>query len=327
MHEPSFSGEVKNELARLWPPAACDRQAELAGLVRATGTLDLPGGGRLALLLQTDHAAVARKILKLVRRDWALSAQVLVERRARLRKNLSFHVRIPPQEGLRPLLTAAGILDAGGRIQDAVPAAVLTRGCCARAFLRGLFLGAGWVSDPGRAHHLELVCPSPALADGVGQVLFGLGLPVRVAQRKEELVLYFKEGEQVARFLALVGAHQHLLRYEDVRALKEMRNQLNREINAETANFQKTMAAAARQVESIRRLAARGLQTLPPSLRELAELRLAHPEASLAELGALCRPPVGKSGVNHRMRQLLRLAADLAPGRGGTSPGGPGLPG
>ncbi len=314
----SFSTEVKNELARLWPPAPCDRQAELAGLVRAAGTLELAGGGRMALTLQTDHGAVARKILKLVRRDWTLRIEVLVRRRSRLRKNLAFHVRIPDQEGLRSLLGLAGILDGAGRIQEDVPRAVLERKCCASAFLRGLFLGSGWVSDPERAHHLELVCPGPALADGVGQVLFGVSLPVRLAQRKDSIVLYLKDSEQVARFLALVGAHQHLLRYEDVRALKEIKNNINREINAETANLRKTMDAAARQVESIRQLAIRGgLAALAPTLRELAELRLAHPEASLAELGAMCRPPVGKSGVNHRMRQLLRLVGQVNSDRSG----------
>lgn len=279
--------------------------------MRAAGTLELTGGGRMGLQLQTEHGAVARKALKLLRRDWTLTSQVLVKRRSRLRKNLSYYVRIPHQDGLRAFLAAAGVLDGSGRIQEGLPATVSERECCARAFMRGLFLGSGWVNDPERAHHLELLCPSPALADSVGQVLFGLALPVRLAQRKDSLVLYLKEGDQVARFLGLVGAHQHMLRYEDVRAMKEMRNQMNREINAETANLQKTMDAAVRQVEAIRRLAARGLHLLAPTLRELAELRLAHPEASLAELGELCRPPVSKSGVNHRMRHLLRLSSEL----------------
>lgn len=304
----AFSAEVKGELALLWAPARCDRRAELAGLIRSAGTLEI-SSRRLSLRLVTQHGPVARKSLRLVRGEYALGTEVRVERRARLRKNLSFTVRLPPQPGLETLLREAGVLDAGGRIQNGVPAAVRDRDCCARAYLRGFFQGSGWVNHPDREHHLELTCPEPAVADELRQMLARLGLGARTGARKGQVVLYLKDSEQVARFLALVGAHRHVLLYEDVRAYKEIRGHINRQVNAETANLAKAVDAARRQVEAIRSLQAGGvLQRLPAPLRELAALRLRHPEASLKELGEMCHPPVGKSGVNHRMRQLLRWA-------------------
>lgn len=309
-----FSAEVKEELAHVWPRTAQERMAELAGLVRACGTLELHGAGRVALRLASDYGSVARKALLLLKREGSVSTEVRVERRRRLRKNLRYTVRVPVQPGISALLYQAGVLDEEGRLQEDLPAWVPDRDSSARAFLRGFFLGAGSVSHPDRSQHLELVCPGPDLADALGQLLFSMGLPARLASRKDTLVLYLKGGPQISRFLALIGAHHHVLRYEDVRAYKEVRGQINRQVNAETANLDKTVDAAARQVRAIRGLQAAGrLDRLAAPLRELADLRVKYPEASLKELGELCNPPVGKSGVNHRMRLLIRLAADVHP--------------
>ncbi|BDG61667.1 DNA-binding protein WhiA [Caldinitratiruptor microaerophilus] len=309
-----FSAGVRDELSRVWPSDACDRRAELAGLVRAAGILSLRGGGQVGLTLETGHAATARKALRLLREEAGVRTEVVVERRRRLRKGLTFRVRVPPQPELVALLQAASILGPGGELRSELPPSVWERDCDARAFLRGFFLGAGWVSRPDRGHHLELTSPGPEVAEHLARLLGRLGLPARVARRRESVVVYVKEAAHVVRFLGLVGAHQQRLRYEDVRVLKEVKNRINREVNAEAANMQKTVETGARQAESIRRLAAAGLLgRLSPALREMAELRLQHPDLSLRELGELCHPPVGKSGANHRMRQILRLAAGLFP--------------
>lgn len=270
----------------------------------------------MGLTLQTDHGAVARKLLQFLHREYGLRTEVQVMRRRRLRKNRVYIITVPHQPGLQPVLAEAGVLGADGLLGDSLPPLVTEREGGARAYLRGLFLGAGWVNLPEREYHLELAVPGPAMADALGQLLFRLGLPVRVAARKQGLVLYLKDGEQIKRFLVLVGAHQQVLRFEEVRMLKEMRGRVNREVNAETANLQKTVDAAGRQLALIQQLKASGrLAQLPAPLQELAELRLKHPEASLRELGELCNPPLGKSGVNHRMRQLLRLARQPGNGR------------
>lgn len=306
----SFAEEVKEELAHLSPVSAHCRLAELAALVRCCGTVELAGGapagghGRLALSISTDHAGVARKVILLLKALSGLHAELVVKRRRRLRKNLVYTVRLSPQPGLEPFLQSLTVLDKRGSLQRSLADGLLNRDCCKRAYLRGTFLGCGWISQPDKGNHVELTADDPEIADFLGQLLFDYGLAVRLASRKQSLVLYFKEGSQVAQFLSVLGAHQALLKFEDVRAFKEMRNRVNRQVNADTANAGKTADAAGRQVAAILRI---GLERLRPGLRELAQLRLAHPDASLQELGEMLSPRIGKSGVNHRMREILGL--------------------
>lgn len=308
----SFSSQVKEELAHLAPGQSCCQLMELAALLRASGRISLSGPGRLAVTLTTDHAPVARKIIRLVKGVFPLQTEVMVGRRTRLRKNLSYLVRIPSQAGLLGMLKATGVVDADGNLTDWRTLPQLQNDHCRRAYLRGTFLGSGWVAAPERQHHLEMTTTETEAADALGQILFSYGLPVRMVYRKDTMVLYLKDADQIAKFLGLVGASEALFHFEDVRAMKEMRNLVNRQVNAETANLGKTAEAAARQVEAVRKLQAAGqLDQLSAPLRELAQLRLNHEEASLKELGELCNPPVGKSGVNHRMRELLRLAESI----------------
>lgn len=304
-----FSAQVKDELARLLPSETCCQRMELAALLRACGRITIGGESRLACTFITDLGPVARKIIRMIKSEFGLQTEVMVGRRTRLRKNLSYLVRIPPQPGVLSMLKALGVVDEEGHLHEWGEIADLANDHCQRAYLRGTFLGTGWVSAPERQHHLEMTTTTTEAADALGQMLFGYGIPVRMAYRKESLLLYLKGAEQVTHFLNLVGAHQALLRYEDVRAMKEMKNLVNRQVNAETANLTKTVEAAARQVEALERLrASGGLTTLSEPLYELAMLRLNHPDASLKELGEMCTPSVGKSGINHRMRLLMKLA-------------------
>lgn len=308
----SFIDEVKEELARLAVRKRCCARAELAGLVRSSGAVELLGGalaaGRVGLTVHTDRPAVARRIIQGAKLLAPVQTEVLVERRRRLRKNLTYTVRMAPQPDLAGLLQTLGVLDRHGLIRATAPDHLLEKECCRRSYLRGAFLGKGWVSAPDRGHHLEITAGSPEEADFLGQLLFDFGLPVRLAARKDAIVLYLKEAGQVAKFLSVVGAHQALLKFEDVRAFKEMKNRVNRQVNADTANAGKTAAAAARQLAAIERLQANGgLARLRPALQDLARLRLAYPEASLNELGEMLMPKVSKSGVNHRMRELVQL--------------------
>ncbi|HEY8347185.1 MAG TPA: DNA-binding protein WhiA [Symbiobacteriaceae bacterium] len=305
----SFSTSVKHELAHLPVERSCCRRMEVAALLRASGRISISANHRLACILGTDSSPVARRFIRMLKSEFHLRPEVLVMRRQRLRKNLTYVVRIPQQPGLVEMLKELGFLDAEGRLQEWGYLEELEQEHCRCAYLRGTFLGTGWVASPERQHHLEMTTTSTEAADALGQLLFQCGIPVRLAYRKESLVLYVKDADQIAHFLGLVGAHQALLRFEEVRAIKEMKNQVNRQVNAETANLTKTVEAAARQVAALERLRARdGLKDLSEPLRELALLRLSHPDASLKELGEMCVPPVGKSGVNHRMRKLMELA-------------------
>lgn len=306
--EQSYSAQVKDELAHILPTQPCCQRMELAALLRACGRIALGGAGRVSVTCTTDHAPVARKIFRLIKAAFHLQTEVLVTRRTRLRKNLAYLVRIPQQPGLMEMLKATGIMDGDGNLVDWGKLPELHQDHCRRSYLRGTFLGTGWVSSPERQHHLELTTTEMEAADALGQMLFSSGIHVRASYRKEYMVLYVKEADHVVRFLGLVGAHQSLLHYEDVRAMKDLRNTVNRRVNAETANLAKTADAAARQAEALERLRSRGgVERLSPLLRELAVLRLEHPEASLVELGQMCTPPASKSAVNHRMRQLMVL--------------------
>lgn len=310
--EQSFSAAVKAELALPGPELPCCQRMELAGLVRAIGRIELHGGGRVALTLSTDSGPVARKAIRLLRTVSQVEYKLVVMRRRKLRKNLVYRVFIPPQPGIRELLRMAGFVTPEGELTEWAEPPELANDHCCRAYLRGTFLGTGWVAAPEKQHHLELSTSATEAADALGQMLFRYGIAARMVARRDVLVLYVKEAEQIVRFLGVIGAHQALLRYEQVRVLKEMKNRVNRQVNAELANVAKQADAAARQVEAIERLKAAGvLDSLSSPLRELAALRLAYPDASLKELGELCRPPVSKSGAAHRMRQLMALSDAL----------------
>lgn len=307
-----FSVSTKEELAHLLPPEKACRLAELAGLARACGRIELRGQGGLALTLASDQAAVVRKALTLLKGLFGAAPEVVVLRRHRLRKNRNYILRVPVGDLRASILTTLGVTDAEGQIRYDVPEELVKRNCCRRSYLRGLFLGSGSVADPDKAHHLEIVLSDADLADAVGQLLFSFRIPVRMTSRKGSIVLYVKESEGIAAFLNVAGAHQALLSYENVLAMKDVRNRINRMVNAETANLQKSVDAGLRQAEDIKLIRRTiGLAKLPPSLREIARMRLKHPQASLKELGDLCMPRIGKSGVNHRLRKLEEIARDL----------------
>ena len=189
---------------------------------------------------------------------------------------------------------------------------LLSRNCCKRAFLRGAFLASGSISDPQKSYHFEIVCQEEARARLLQQLYRTFELDAKVVQRKKYYIVYLKEGAQIVDALNVMGAYVALMNLENVRIFKEMRGSVNRIVNCETANINKVVGAACRQVEDIHYIQSKmGLDELPPALREMALIRLEYPDSSLKELGELCDPPVGKSGVNHRLRKLGELAEKL----------------
>ena len=181
-----------------------------------------------------------------------------------------------------------------------------------RAYIRGAFLGGGSISNPEKTYHLEFVTHNLDYANELSKLINEYGLSSKVIQRKSSYVVYIKEGEQIVDLLNIIGAHSSLLELENIRIMKEMRNNVNRLVNCETANLSKTVNAAVRQIESIKLIQREiGLNRLAKNLREIAELRLEYPDESLKELGAMLNPPVGKSGVNHRLRRIEKIAEEL----------------
>jgi hypothetical protein len=184
--------------------------------------------------------------------------------------------------------------------------------CCKRAFIRGAFMAAGSISDPNKSYHFEIVCKNIAQASQLKEVIESFDAQPKIVERKERFVVYLKEGEQIVDMLNVMEAYVSLMKLENVRILKDMRNSINRKVNCETANINKTVNAAVRQIEDIKKIRdTLGFDSLSPQLAEMAQVRLDHPDAPLKELGTYLDPPVGKSGVNHRLKKLSEIAEKI----------------
>ena len=314
----SFSAVTKNELARVSVQRPCCRLAELAAQVKMDGSIRISSSRRISLGIITENAAVARKIFSLIKTLFGLQTEVLVQRKTQLKKNNVYWVRIPSQPGLGEILRRLGMLDAAGRLSnEAVRDELVRRECCRRAYLRGVFLGGGSVNSPEGNYHLEIITDNETFARYIEKLMQKMRLSARISRRKNWFVVYLKESEQIIDFLNLVGAHSALLNFENARIFKDMRNQVNRLVNCETANLNKTVNAAVRHLENIELISDTvGLGQIPESLREVAELRVKYPDASLKELGELIQPRLGKSGVNHRLRKIEEIADQIRSGKG-----------
>lgn len=313
----SFSAVTKEELARLDVQKPCCDLAELAALVRMDGTLQISANQQYNLNVITESAPVARKIYRLAKDGLKRQVDIVVRRKLRLRKNNSYLVRIHPR-GLEDLKNL-GLVDNRGQIYLGIAPELIKKRCDQKAYLRGAFLAGGSINNPEGTYHLEIVSNDEQHAKELCQLLNRFKLGAKVSMRKNWYVVYLKESEHIVDFIGIIGAHHALLEFENVRVLKDVRNKVNRLVNCETANLDKIVDAAVRQLENIQYIADTiGLKSLPPTLRDIAELRLAYSEASLKELGEMLRPKVGKSGVNHRMRKIDELADQIRNQRMGT---------
>jgi DNA-binding protein WhiA len=305
----SFSSRVKNELAHIQPSKKCCRLAELSAILRLDGTFHIQGEGSYAFHTKTENAAVARKTYKFLTSSFSVEAGILASKSERLKKNNEYLIYIPAQATLDQLLNETGILDDRMRLRYGIPTRLVRKKCCALAYLRGVFLAVGAVGDPRKEYHFELVIDGEELARGLVDLMNRLELRARMSSRKKNFAVYLKESDQIVKFLALVGAHDTLLKWEDIRIVKDVRNQVNRLVNCDTANLKKSVEAAQAQIEDIMVIERSwGLSGLPGPLRQVAEARLRFPEASIRELGELCIPALSKSAVYHRLRKLSEIA-------------------
>ncbi len=312
----SFSLDVKDELAKFFPPKNCCLIAELIALVQTVGVIRISEHHHLALNLNTENAAVARKMFRLLKKVFRIQAEIIVRRRLLLRKSNVYQIRVMDTDKVKEIMQR---LDIAREMVAADPIAdtrAVQKECCRRAYLRGAFLGCGSLSTPAKTYHLEFVTKEENYSQALCQLLNGYELNAKVNRRKNDYVIYIKDGNSIGELLSLMGAHTALLEFENVRIVKEMRNNVNRVVNCETSNLRKTVDAAFQQRLLIESIQARiGLHHLPDSLRDTAELRLRYPEASLKELGEMLEPPVGKSGIRHRLDRLKEIADKLAEGR------------
>ena len=307
----SFSGNVKEELSHQIAQARHCQIAELAALISMCGAVVITPGEKYRIKIHTEKIAVARKCFTLVKKTFNIRTDISVRRNLEKGSETYMLVIREHEDALR-ILQATKLI---GEREDAYSALhivdpiLVQQPCCKRAFLRGAFLAAGSMSDPNKAYHFEIVCTTVNMAEQLRRMMCSFSMDAKIVARKKMYVVYLKEGAQLVDMLNIMEAHVSLMELENVRILKEMRNAVNRKVNCETANINKTVSAAVKQVEDIRYIQQTiGLDKLSDGLKEMAILRLEHPDATLKELGEISDPPVGKSGVNHRLRKIGEIA-------------------
>jgi DNA-binding protein WhiA len=308
----SFAALTKKELTMVNSESCCER-AELSALIRMNGSVALTGK-RIALDIATENAAIARRIYTLLKRHFAVVTELIVRKKMRLKKNNVYVVRLPA--GVEDLLKELAITTEGFQFHPGIDRTLIKKPCCKRAYLRGAFLAGGSVNNPeGSSYHLEIGSLYEEHCRALVDLANKFHLNARCIERKKGFILYIKEGEKIIEFLSIIGAHQALFKFEDVRIMRDMRNSVNRIVNCETANLNKTIGAAVRQIDNIKLLQKEvGLENLPEKLREVAEIRLKHPDINLKEVGDLLKGQVSKSGVNHRLRKLDEWAEKIRNG-------------
>jgi len=302
----SFTADVKEELSRVEPVCSHCERATLAALVHLEGSLRLTGQGRMSLEVDTDSPSVARLMVKLLHSIYGLRTELTV-RRSVLHKTPNYLISVPMQPALSDSLHDMGVLSDAG-IDAGIDPAIVSKRCCRAAYLRGAFLASGFIASPKGDFHFEITVQNEHLAQDLCKLMDEAGVHAKIMQRRSNYIVYMKSGSSISEFLALVGAHHCALAMENVRVIKSVRNDVNRRVNAELANQQKASDASVEQIMAIRRVVDKvGKENLPPALQEFIRLRVAHPDATLKELGQYADPPLSKSAVYHRVRRIEEL--------------------
>lgn len=311
----SFSSIAKDELLRQPLEKSCCILAELGALTQTNGSLGFQGAGRFSVTYRMESAALARRVFTNLKKSLDVSPQLHFVQHARLGGRTSCVLTLEGADAQK-LLIALNMMEqeADGSVvlKRTVPKLSLTRQCCRRAFLRGAFLGSGSMTNPDKSYHFELVADDASLCQTLERVMEKSGLPAHHHVRKGRNVIYLKGAQSIADVLALMGASNAVMELENIRITRQMRGNINRASNCDDHNYERTMTAVDSQVEAIKLISIqRGLSSLPPALQKIARLRLEQPELNLADLGQLLDPPVGKSGVNHRMMRIRQIAAEI----------------
>ncbi len=305
----SFTETVKSELARLLRETKEERSVELLALLRMSGSVVSGGAGAWGVEFSTANNAVARRVLQVMKRDFALTPSVMVRQGRKLRKKNVYQVLVPPGAAGTAFLQTIGFRPMG----FSEDAGLCSTQALRRAYLAGAFLGGGTINRPQGDYHLEMVTQSYRFAEEIMAMMKSFHLQPKLTDRKNGYIVYVKEGDSVARFLQIIGAVQCYLEFETVRVTKDVRNKVNRQTNCDMANEKKSLAARERQMAQIRIVrAAYDPQRLPKSVLETMQLREENPYETLAELSEISG--VSKSGLAHRFQKLAQLAEEAENG-------------
>ena len=312
----SFAAEVKNELARVEPEKKCCMLAEIAGFLRVAGSIGLAGGGKFKIVITTDNPAIVRHYKKLIHDYFGVETTFDVGESDFAGKDKAYNINIDAENRSEQILRETGILlvrEGNNYISDGIYDGLIKSKCCRRAYLRGVFMGAGTMSNPEKSYHLEFVCHTEVFASDLRKLINSFrDLEAKQYKRGRKYIVYMKKADYIGDTLGIMGADSHSLKIENTWVDKSMRNKVNRMANCDNANVDKIVEAAMKQIAAIEKIKnKKGLHWLPDKLRETAELRLVNPDLSIAALGEMCDPPLKKSGINGRLKKIEELADKL----------------
>lgn len=311
----SFSSEVKEELAGRISNASHCRIAEIAAIISMCAKVAIDIDENYSIIIRTETESTARKVKNLIWKTFHFDAEISERKNAYSKKMVTYTITIKEHDKAMRILQAAKLIDENGEIKENLSVTnniVIMKDCCKRAFIRGAFMASGSINDPNKSYHFEIKCNNEKKSQQLINLLKNFNIEAKTVARKGNFVVYIKEGEGIVDVLNVMEAPVALMNMENIRILKDMSNYYNRQVNCETANIKKTVTTACRQIEDINLIIElKGIGYLPEKLQEIAMLRIEHPDASLQELGQMLDSPLGKSGVNHRLRKICQIADDL----------------
>ena len=311
----SFSIKVKNELANHISNATHCRIAELAALISMCGSVMIDENNNYKIRIKTETQPTAEKIKKLLWKTFKVDVDISTRENAYSKVGRTYTLLVGDHQQALKILQATKLINENNEIGENFSITnniVIMKDCCKRAFIRGAFMAAGSISDPNKSYHFEIKCNSEKKAKQLIELLENYNIDGKMVARKGGYVVYIKEGEGIVDVLNVMEAHVSLMEMENVRILKGMSNYYNRQVNCETANIKKTVATSVRQIDDIDFIIQnKGIDYLPEKLQDIAWVRKENPDASLQELGEMLDPPLGKSGVNYRLRKICQIAQEL----------------
>jgi len=316
----SFSSEVKNELSRIEPEKKCCMLSEISGFIRVAGSISLAGLGKYNIKVVTENPAIARHYKKLLQDYFDIETKLQYGEGYSIKQNkkdkkISYIINIDPQNKSEQILRECGILlvkEGYNYISDGVYDGIVRSKCCRKSYLRGAFLGSGTMANPEKSYDLEFVVASETLANNIKHLIGTfVDLSAKVVKRGNRYVVYMKKADYISDTLAIMGATNQVFALEEIRIKKGLVNTAKRAVNCDSANTDRTVDCAMRQIEAIGKINERaGLSSLTPELFEIASLRLENPYSSITALGEMCNPPLTKSGVNNRLKKLEKIASE-----------------
>ena len=317
----SFASDTKNELARIQPEKKCCMLAEISGFLRVAGSIGLQGLGKFNIRITTENPAVARHYKKLLQDYFGIETKLEIGEgkavgKARNGKKYAYSITIDPENLSEQILRETGMLlikEGNNYFSDGIYDGLIRTKCCKKAYLRGVFMGAGTMSNPEKNYDLEFVVGSETMATDLRKLINSfVDLSCKSIKRGKRYVVYMKKADYISDILAIMGASNQVFAMEEIRIKKAMVNSAKRSVNCDNANMDKTIEASIRQTAAIRKIDEKiGINALPEKLREVARLRLENPDISITALGELCNPPLKKSGINNRMKKIEETAAKL----------------